>query len=85
MGVGRVKPPIHFHCVLLAKRGWVEIACKIAYVLNGRSQSVNEPSSWAGDFLTCFHGMCICCPIVECPTALVLYSWCSFSYCYMFS
>ena len=22
-GVGGVKPPIHFHCVLHAKRGWV--------------------------------------------------------------
>ena len=32
-----VKFPIHFHCVLHAKRGeGVQIACKIAYVLNGR-------------------------------------------------
>ena len=33
------KPPIHFHCVLHAKRGrggGVLKACKIAYVLNGR-------------------------------------------------
>ena len=32
------KSPIHFHCVLHAnKRGeGVQIACKIAYVLNGR-------------------------------------------------
>ena len=22
-GVGEVKPPIHFHCILHAKRGWV--------------------------------------------------------------
>ena len=35
--VGGIKLPIHFHCVLHAKRGgWVQIACKIAYVLNGR-------------------------------------------------
>ena len=32
-----VKPPIHFHCVLHAKRGrGVQKACTIAYVLNGR-------------------------------------------------
>ena len=31
------KPPIHFHCVLHAKRGrGVQKACKTAYVLNGR-------------------------------------------------
>ena len=33
------KPPIHFHCVLHAKRGrggGVQKACKIAYILNGR-------------------------------------------------
>ena len=36
-GVGGFKPPIHFHCVLHAKRGrGVQKACKIAYVLNGR-------------------------------------------------
>ena len=35
-GVGGLKPPLHFHCVLHAKRGWVQITCKIAYVLNGR-------------------------------------------------
>ena len=36
-GVGRVKTPIHFHCVLHAKRGvGVQIACNIAYALNGR-------------------------------------------------
>ena len=35
-GGSAVKPPIHFHCVLHAKRGWVQIACKIACVLNGR-------------------------------------------------
>ena len=32
-----VKPSIHFYCVLHAKRGeGVQIACKIAYVINGR-------------------------------------------------
>ena len=36
-GVGGFKPPIHFHCVLHAKRGrGVQKAFKIAYVLNGR-------------------------------------------------
>ena len=30
--------PGHFHCVLHAKRG-VQIACKVAYVLNGRPLS----------------------------------------------
>ena len=39
-GVGGLKPPIHFHCVLHAKSGWVggwvQRAYKIAYVLNGR-------------------------------------------------
>ena len=35
--VDGVKPPIYFHCVSHAKRGeGVQIACKIAYVLNGR-------------------------------------------------
>ena len=34
--VGGVMPPIHFHCVLHAKRGWVGPTCKIAFVLNGR-------------------------------------------------
>ena len=34
---GGVKSAIHFHCVLHAKRGeGVQIACKIAYVLNGK-------------------------------------------------
>ena len=34
---GGVKSPIHLHFVLCAKRGrGVQIACKIAYVLNGR-------------------------------------------------
>ena len=29
-GGGGVKPPIHFHCVLHAKRGgWVQIPCRI--------------------------------------------------------
>ena len=43
-GEGEVKSPIHFHCVLhMQKRGWegVQIACKIAYVLNGRPLSLN--------------------------------------------
>ena len=32
-GVGGFKPPIHFHCVLHAKRGrGVQKPCKIAYV-----------------------------------------------------
>ena len=38
-GGGQVKSPIHFHCVLHAKKGGgegVQIAGKIAYVLNGR-------------------------------------------------
>ena len=36
-GGGGVKSPIHFHCVLHAKKGeGVQIACKIAYILNGR-------------------------------------------------
>ena len=37
--VGWVKPPIHFHCVLHAKKkggGGVQKTCKIAYILNGR-------------------------------------------------
>ena len=35
--VGGLRPPIHLHCVLHAKRGGgVQIACKTAYVLNGR-------------------------------------------------
>ena len=35
---GGVKPPIHFYCVLHAKRGeGVQIACNIAYVINGRT------------------------------------------------
>ena len=39
-GGGGVKSPIHFHCVLHAKRGeGPQIACKIAYVLNGRPLS----------------------------------------------
>ena len=34
---GGVKPALHFYCVLHAKRGeGVQIACKIAYVINGR-------------------------------------------------
>ena len=34
---GGFKSPIHFHCVLHAKRGeGIQIACIIAYVLNGR-------------------------------------------------
>ena len=38
--VGGVKPPIYFHCVLHAKRGWVgPDSMKIAYVLNGRPLS----------------------------------------------
>ena len=42
-GVGGFKPTIHFHCVLLQKGGgWVQIACKIAYVLNGRSHTKND-------------------------------------------
>ena len=44
-GVGGFKPPIHFHCVLHAKRGWmVQIACTIAYVLNGRPLCVTTCS-----------------------------------------
>ena len=42
-GGGGFKPPIHFHCVLHAKRGrggGVQKACKIAYVLNGRPHSL---------------------------------------------
>ena len=36
-GGGGSKPPIHFHCVLHAKRGeGVQIAFKHAYVINGR-------------------------------------------------
>ena len=33
-----MKPPIYFYCVLHAKRGWggVQLACIIAYVINGR-------------------------------------------------
>ena len=38
-----VESPIHFYCVLHAKRGeGVQIACKIAYVLNGRPHSLFE-------------------------------------------
>ena len=34
---GGCKSPLHFHCVLHAKRGeGVKIACEIAYILNGR-------------------------------------------------
>ena len=37
---GGVKPPIHVYCVLYVKRGeGVQIACKIAYVINGRPQT----------------------------------------------
>ena len=40
-GEGGFKYPIHFHCVLHAKSGeGVQIACKIAYVLNGRPLSM---------------------------------------------
>ena len=42
-GVG-VKPLIHFHCLLHAKRGkGVQIACIIAYVLNRRSLCLKWP------------------------------------------
>ena len=41
MGEGGVKPPIHFFCVLHAKREeGVQIACQIAYVINGRPVSI---------------------------------------------
>ena len=35
-----VKPPLHFHCVLHAKRvgAWVQIVCTIAYILTERPQ-----------------------------------------------
>ena len=37
LGGGGVKSPIHFHGVLHVKRGeGAQIACKIAYVINGR-------------------------------------------------
>ena len=38
---GRGASPIHFHCVSHAKRGGegVQIACKIAYILNRRPLS----------------------------------------------
>ena len=41
-GRAGVKSPIHSHCVVHVKkkkkkRGGVQVACKIAYVLNGRS------------------------------------------------
>ena len=39
-GRGGVKPPIHFYCVLHAKRGeGVQKACTNAYVINGRPPS----------------------------------------------
>ena len=40
-GVGEVKPPIHFFAYNMQKGGgWVQITCKIAYVLNGRPLSI---------------------------------------------
>ena len=37
---GGLKSPVHFHCILHAKRGEVvQIACKIAYILNGTPQT----------------------------------------------
>ena len=36
---GGIKPPVHFYCVLHAKRGvgeGVQIACEISYVLYGK-------------------------------------------------
>ena len=35
-GRGGVKPPIHFYCLLHAKRGGVQKACKNAYVIKRR-------------------------------------------------
>ena len=51
---GGVKSPIHVHCVLLATTkkcvcvgggggGGVQIACKIAYILNGRPLNRKRP------------------------------------------
>ena len=38
-GGGGFKPPIHLYCILHAKRGeGVQIACQIAYIINGRPQ-----------------------------------------------
>ena len=40
--MGGVKPPIHFIAYYMQKGGrWVQIACKIAYVLNGRPLANN--------------------------------------------
>ena len=46
-GVGGFKPPIHFHCVLHAKKGGeVQKECKIAYVLNGSPLSKIINTKW---------------------------------------
>ena len=43
LGGEGIKSPIHFHCILHAKRGeGVQIACKIAYVLDGRPNAVMQ-------------------------------------------
>ena len=45
-GLGGSKPPIHFHCVLHAKRGGgVQIACKNAYVINGRPHTAIDKTN----------------------------------------
>ena len=44
------KPPVHFYCVLHATKGGegVQIACTIAYVINGRSLMFCEIRSVCG-------------------------------------
>ena len=42
-GGGGFKSPIHFHCVLHAKRGGggVQIACKIVHVIKWKTPKIN--------------------------------------------
>ena len=43
----RTKWKAPFHCILHAKRGgWVQIACTIVYVLNGRPNIGSNGSCW---------------------------------------
>ena len=70
---GGVKPPIHVHCVFHAKRGGegVQIACKIAYVLNGRPfvkppervPILRDDDCRCGTYLS-WTSYCYCCNIM---------------------
>ena len=52
-GGGGVKSPVHFHFLLHAKKGGegVQIASKIAYVLNGRPQSTCTKNQIYGHYI----------------------------------